>query len=219
MRLTWDLALLVGVLSLAACTPVQSHKYDAFFASQPRSILVLPVLNETTTVEAGAVVAATVARPLAERGYYVFPIYLSEVLLRDLGASEAGYAHQAQVERLREFFGTDAVMYVTVKDWGTKYLVFNASTDVEVNFVLRDARTGTTLWEHDEIVSQESSSGNSDPIGMLIAAAIGYALNQMIEPDYRPLAVQASTRAFGAPGEGLPLGPYHPGYGTDHEQY
>jgi hypothetical protein len=54
---------------------------------------------------------------------------------------------------------------------------------------------------------------------MLIAAAVTYAINQMIEIDYRPLALAANANAFGPLGTGLPAGPYHPDFGKDKAQY
>ncbi|MBI3767880.1 MAG: hypothetical protein HY271_05205 [Deltaproteobacteria bacterium] len=36
--------------------------------------------------------------------------------------------------------------------------------------------------------ARNSGDGGENPIGMLIAAAVTYAINQMVEIDYRPLA-------------------------------
>jgi hypothetical protein len=54
---------------------------------------------------------------------------------------------------------------------------------------------------------------------MLVAAAVTYAVDQMIEIDYRPLAQQANAQAFVMPGAGLPAGPYHPDFGKDKDRY
>jgi hypothetical protein len=54
---------------------------------------------------------------------------------------------------------------------------------------------------------------------MAIAAAVTYAVNEMVESEYRPLALQANAQAFFTPGTGLPAGPYHPGFGRDTSQY
>ena len=73
--------LVVCVALLLGCPP--RHDYTLFYAHQPRSIVVVPVLNDSPEVSAPAVFITTVSVPLAERGYYVFPVYLTEALLRD----------------------------------------------------------------------------------------------------------------------------------------
>jgi hypothetical protein len=121
-------------------------------------------------------------------------------------------------ERFRDLFGTDAVLFVTVKDWGNKYLVMDSSTVVELEFDLRDARTGRELWTSTEVV-QRSTGAGGDPLAALIGAALGYLLSEAFEMDYRPLARQAAWQAFNAPGDGLPAGPYSPQYGADRDRY
>ena len=207
---------LVAMLGLCACAA--KRNYDVFYAHQPRSILVVPVLNDTTEVNAPAVYMTTVTVPLAERGYYVFPIYLTDALLRDLGLPEAGLVHQLPPQRFFDLFGADAVLFVTIKDWSTKYLVVQSSTVVQLQYVLRDTRTGTVLWEHTQTVSRNSGQSN-DPIAMLVAAIIHYAIAEMTQVDYRPLAAQANSLAFVTAGSGLPAGPYHPQYGSDRDRF
>lgn len=115
-------------------------------------------------------------------------------------------------------FGADAVLFVTISDWSTRYIVVQSSTVVTVSFLLKDTRTGTTLWEGTQSVARNSGDAGN-PIATLIVAAVTYAVNQMVEIDYRPLAMTANAQAFGTPGVGLPAGPYHPDFGKDQCQY
>ena len=209
--------LALAVLLLGGCAAAR-RDYGAFYAHEPRSILVVPVLNETSEVSASAVFLTTVTVPLAERGYYVFPVYLTDALLRDLGLPEAGLVHQLPMERFRDLFGADAVLFVTIKDWSTKYVVVQSSTVVRVDYVLRDTRTGTDLWQHTEVVSQDSGQ-SQDPIAMLVSALVHYVVSEMTQVDFRPLAVRANTLAFTTPGAGLPAGPRHPEHGADRDRF
>ncbi|MFI5364602.1 MAG: DUF799 domain-containing protein [Candidatus Binatia bacterium] len=210
-----------ALFALAGCA-AKKH-YSDYFAHEPRSILVVPALNETTAVDAESVYMTTVTRPLAERGFYVFPVYLTESLFRDLGLPEAGLVHQLPLERFREDFGADAVLFVTIKGWSNKYVVLQSSTVVTVSFVLKDTRTGTVLWESTQSAARNSSNGGGGGVAglivMAIEAAATYAVNQMVDIDYRPLALQANTQAFVTPGVGLPAGPYHPDFGKDKDRY
>jgi hypothetical protein len=215
------LRLCVGVLlcALSGCA-YQEKDYSKLFESNPRSILVVPVRNDTTNLEAPEVVEAVVTRPLAERGYYVFPLILTDALFKDLGLSEAGHVQELKPQRFRELFGADAVLFVVVTDWGSKYLVMDAALVVDIDFTLYDTRSGEELWSSTQRVQQSTGGGaGGDPIAALIGAAIGYVLNETFEPDYRPLAAQAARQAFDAPRSGLPLGPYSPQHGADRAAY
>ena len=211
------LFVLSVLFALTGCAAKKD--YSAYYAHEPRSILVVPALNETTEVDAQSVYMTTVSRPLAERGFYVFPVHLTELLLRDLGLPEAGLVQQLPLERFREYFGADAVLFVTITDWSNKYIVVQSSTVVTVSFVLKDTRTGTVLWETTQSAQRDSGNGGGGLIGMLVAAAVTYAINQMTDIDYRPLALQANTLAFGIPGVGLPAGPYSPDFGKDKSRF
>lgn len=197
------------ILSLGACTAVPKQDQAILFRARlPRSIVVVPALNESTEVTAPAVFMASVTRPLAERGYYVFPVYLTEILLKDLGLSEAGHIHQMPTQRFLDLFGADAVLLITIKDWSTKYLVLQSSVVVDIEYVLKDTRTGEILWER-RLPIVHSSGGGSSLIGMAVSAAV-----HALTTDYRPLAEEANNLAF-LPPQGLPAGPYHPLYGRD----
>ncbi len=201
--------LLAGLLQ--GCIAPQHANLEAFNAHQPRSIVVAPVVNESPEVTANSVFITSITQPLAERGYYVFPVYLTDMILRDLGLVEAGHIHQLPTERFYELFGADAVLLITIKDWSTKYLGLVSSVAVSMEYILKDTKTGEVLWKNNQGYVQ--SSGGSDLISMAVSAAI----NALIT-DYLPLARQANFLAFQPP-KGLPAGPYHPQYQQDKDRF
>ena len=68
--------VLLLLLALVGCTKQVKYDYEAFRRSEPRSILVVPVANNTVEVLAGDLFLCTISEPLAERGYYVYPVNL-----------------------------------------------------------------------------------------------------------------------------------------------
>ena len=196
---------------LQGCVSPKPINLDAFYMHPPRSIVVVPVVNESPEVTANSVLITTITQPLAERGYYVFPVYLTDMILRDFGLVEAGHIQLLPAERFYEWFGADAVLFVTIKDWSTKYLVLASSVVVDMEYVLKDTRTGTVLWQNHQNYVQ--SSGGGDPIAMAVSAALNALLT-----DYLPLARQANFLAFQPP-KGLPAGPYHPEYQQDKTKF
>ncbi len=111
---------------LGGCAPTKSVDYSAFKQAKPRSILVLPPLNESPDVKATYSMLSQVTFPLAEAGYYVVPVALADETFRQNGLTSAGDVHQVSPAKLREIYGADAALYVTVSDYGTRYMVIRA---------------------------------------------------------------------------------------------
>ena len=131
---------------LGGCAPTKSVDYSAFKQAKPRSILVLPPLNESPDVKATYSMLSQVTFPLAEAGYYVVPVALADETFRQNGLTSAGDVHQVSPAKLREIYGADAALYVTVSDYGTRYMVISSATIVTASAKLVDLRSGTTLW-------------------------------------------------------------------------
>ncbi|MEW6017367.1 MAG: GNA1162 family protein [Pseudomonadota bacterium] len=203
-------ALVLGAL-LAGCATAPAPKdYSAFRAESPRSILVVPALNNTLNVPAPDFFLSTISRPFAERGYYVFPAHMVKRLMEDDGLADAGLVHSADATRLNRLFGCDSVLYVTIQQWDSKYVVLATQTTVKFDYALKSCKTGALLWEDSQSMvysPQASSSGN--PLADLIAQAMVAALEKGA-PNYMPLTVQANAQAAGTLGKGLPAGPYLP---------
>lgn len=60
------LVLIVAMVFISGCATVQKKDYSAFYAHRPRSIVVVPALNNTTEINAPLVFASTITAPLAE---------------------------------------------------------------------------------------------------------------------------------------------------------
>ena len=211
---------LVATLSgCATTTTPASYDYTAFRESNPRSVLIVPAVNNSVEVEAADFYLATITRPAAERGYYVFPVHMVKRILEDDGLGDASMVHNADTMKLAELFNADAVLYVTIEQWNAKYVVLNTVVTVEFAFLLKDGRTGETLWENQEI-RQYSSGQNSGGNGLagLVADAIAAGITKAA-PDYMPMSKQANAQAIAEARYGVPAGPYSPNYLLDMAQF
>jgi hypothetical protein len=198
-------AALAGAALAAGCATAPTRDYTKFVAAQPRSILVVPVMNKSVSLTAGDYFLTTIPIPIAERGYYVFPVNLVKRLLEDEGLSDPGLVHGADPSRLASLFGADAILYIAIEEWSAKYLLVQTNVTVGLSYVLKDGKTGTVIWEDHERVVQASDDAGAGLIGALINAAVTRA-----SPNYMPLARQANARAMKYPGPGFPAGPYRP---------
>lgn len=189
-------------------TPPPPKDYSKFNAAGIRSILVVPVVNNSVEISASDYFLSTVPIPIAENGYYVFPVNLVKRVLEDDGLSDANLVHSASTEKLCELFGADAALYIIINRWEAQYIVLSTQVTVELTYVLKHGVAGEEIWRDEETVvysPQGSSSGN--PLGDLIAMAIMAAITKA-NPNYIPLARQANQKAFAYPGPGFPHGPY-----------
>lgn len=210
---------ILAIASLAVlggcATPPATKNYTDFRAHDPHSILVIPVLNNTTSLTAQDYFLSTLSAPFAERGYYVFPAHMVKSLLEKEGLSDAGLVHKANPARFGQLFGCDAVLRVVINKWESRYVVLSTTTNVAFTYQLASCKDGSVLWEDVRELAYSPQAGyNSNPLAALIAAAVIAAIEKA-EPNYMPLASQANLAAASLPGTGLPSGPYLKDYKKD----
>ncbi|MHC4218657.1 MAG: DUF799 domain-containing protein [Planctomycetota bacterium] len=212
--------ILIVVVGLAGCgAPKKPTDYSAFNRHMPRSILVLPPVNRTASAKAPDLYLSTVTRPLAEQGYYVYPIAVVDRLMKENGAHTPGDMHRVSLGKLEEVFGADAVLYIGIEKWTTSYVGIATTTTVRINYQLFDIGTGEMLWQRTTTAGESSAAYTTgeDPFTMMFAVfmaqvqAIGAAVS---DPEVR-WARKANHLAFGNKDHGLLPGPRHPRHGTD----
>ena len=208
-------ASLVFALAIGGCaTPPPPRDYTAFKQAKPASILVLPPINETPDVLATPSVLAQLSHPLAESGFYVLPVSLVAETLLSNGMQSASDSHQIAPAKLREIFGADAVLYVTVKNYGTVYRVISSEAMVAMDARLVDLRSGQLLWQGSARASsaEQGSANQGGLIGLLVKAVVEQIANTVSERSH-PIAGIASQRLLtaGRPNGILP-GPRSPNY-------
>lgn len=203
------LVFLIGIIIFASgCASAPKKDYTKFNSANLHSILIVPVVNRSVNVDAPNYFLSTISIPVAEHGYYVFPVHMVKRILEDDGLSDADLVHSSSTEKLASLFGADAVLYIDIKRWDAKYILLSTTVTVELKYTIRDGKTGDVLWEDVRPV-QYSSSSNSG--GGSLAGLLVMAVNAAIEkaaPNYMPLAKQANAMAFTFPGPGIPPGPY-----------
>ncbi|HEY7139891.1 MAG TPA: GNA1162 family protein [Methylomirabilota bacterium] len=214
MKTAWlGIGLLAALGGLASgCATAKGYDYTNYRAYPPRSILVLPPVNEGTDVRATYGYLSTVTRPIAELGYYVFPVALVDQLFKENGMPTPGEMVQAPLGKIREIVGADAVLYITIKQYGTRFQLLASSTVVTAVARLVDTRTGTVLWQGR--LAAEEASGAS---GSILADVIGAVLTQVINQstDRAHGVAERANAQLAIKDRGLLHGPYSPKYGTE----
>jgi hypothetical protein len=199
---------LFAALGLQGCKSITPYDYTNFRAHPPRSILVLPPINESLAIEGTYGYLSTVTFPIAERGYYVFPVAVVDQFMKENGLPSAHEMQEAPLAKMAEVTGADAVLFLDLKEYDSKYHILNSVTRVEVLAKLVDTRTGILLWQGHGI-AEEASQGSSNIIASLVAAAVTQAINKNSDHAH-VVSRQANANLFYPDETGLPYGPYNP---------
>lgn len=202
------LAPILSIILFTGCGVTNSQItkieiYPKMYEKHPKSILVLPAKNTTTSVDATNNFSYTIAQPLAEKGYYVFPVHLVDSFFKSENLVNAEMIRNIPVQKLKEIFNPDAILYVDINAWDTGYSVISSNVDVGLSFSLVDANTGREIWQNNAYAySYEGLDGNNGIIGLLVSA-IATAINT--STDYTKLAHVANKAGVGV----LPYGIYN----------
>lgn len=198
---------ILAVLLLTACAGPVKKDMSAFEAAKPRSILVVPVVNRSLDVDAPNYVLATLPVPIAEKGYYVFPVNTAKMVLEQEGFYEGERIHQQPPQVLAKLFDADAVLYVTINRWDAQYAVITTTVTVDFSYRMV-SRDGTELWsENKQLRYQPENNNTGTPMGNLLTAVFNAAMTRA-KPNYMPLARQANHQVFNLGPNALPNGPY-----------
>ena len=205
---------IVAAMLLTGCVTTQTpYDYTAFRQSRPTSILVLPPLNNSPDVLATYSMLSQVTFPLAESGYYVFPVSLVDETFHQNGLNSPSEMHSVAPEKLRQIFGADTALYIEVKQYGTSYVVISSESRVTASARLVDLRTKQTIWQGSATASSaEGRSSGNGLVGMLVQAVVNQIVEDATNRSHQ-VAGTASYRllAAGRP-NGILYGPRSPKY-------
>ena len=204
-------ALMATMLVFTGCATKKADvDYSAFRQHPPKSILVIPPLNNTSDLRATYSVMSSTTLPLAEAGYYVFPMALVDQTFKENGLQNPGEMHQASPKKLNEIFGADAALYITITNYGAASALVGGNIVVTAQASLIDTRTGTTLWEGKASASDAEGKQNQNGlVGSLLQGIINQVANSVSDPGFRIGRIM-NQRLLNAGTRGLLPGPRSP---------
>lgn len=197
----------MALLFMGGCASKKSYDYSNFQKYSPRSILVLPPENQGTDIRGSYGFLSTVSRPIAEMGYYVFPVQIVDQFLKENGMPTPGDMHRVSLKKVEEIIGPDAVLYLALDAYGSEYQLINSQTKVSVRGRLVDTKSGVLLWEGSATASESSNNQSSSLLGAVIGAAVSQAVRSGLDRAHDVSKV-ASVDLFQTEGTGLLAGPY-----------
>jgi hypothetical protein len=210
-------ALMASLVMMGCATKSPPFDYTAYKESRPRSILVLPPVNNTPEVSASYSVLSYATQPLAEAGYYVMPVTLVAEAFKENGMTQPSDMHATSIDKLRKIFGADAALYVTINKYGTVYQVISSASVVSAEAKLIDLKTGKLLWTGAASASSEEGRNQQQGglVGLLVTAIVKQVMATALDQSHQVAGV-ATTRLMsaGTP-NGILYGPRSPNYSKD----
>jgi hypothetical protein len=164
----------------------------------PRSIAVLPVLNETVSLKAPEMFRPILLNMLSRKGYETPALAFIDGRLREKEIREAGQVNTLTPQELGNLLGADALLYAYVTEFSTTYLLAYACMTVGARFELKDAKTGEKLWESAHQVKESKLGLDQKSVGDTLQFAAGQS--------YAPYAQKVVDESF----QTLPNGPRAP---------
>ncbi len=199
-------------LILSGCA-VKPRDNTAFKEGIPKSILVLPPANESPDVRASESVYSQVTKPLAESGYYVFPVAVVSETFKSNGLAEPSDIQAVNLAKISEVFGPDAVLYLNVREYGTKYRIISSESRVTVDGKLLNAKNGKLLWSGTATASSsEQSSSGGGIVATLIQAAVKQIINSATNQSHKIASVTTHRLLNADSPNSIPHGPRSPRY-------
>lgn len=216
------LPVLAVAAMLAACAGPQkpaSYDYTAFRSAKPKSILVLPPLNETADVNATNGMLSQMTMPLAESGYYVMPVAEVAETFRQNGVTMPAEMQATSPKKLHEIFGADAALYTKVTQYGSVYQVVDANTVVAASAKLVSLGNGDVLWEGRASANGKELGnvdfGSGSIVGMLVQAAVKQVAHSLSDESQKVAGLTSEKLLSAGQPNGLLYGPHSPKYGSD----
>jgi hypothetical protein len=168
---------LLSILFIGCGAQQANFNYTTFKTHHPKSILILPPVNNTSDIKASDTVYSYTTFPLAESGYYVFPIPLVKQTFQQNGFSEASEIQNIPHSKLHEIFHADAVMYINVKSYGSTYNIISSNIVVTLEGKLVDLKTSSVLWSGTASANSSQNSSGGGLVGLLITSLVTQILN------------------------------------------
>lgn len=206
MRIILSMFIVLFFTGCVSTTTKEAAFPDMYGDTNRQAMLIVPVINETTAADAVDFLNATVAQPLANKGYYVLPVPIVSHIFKEAGVIDGNQLKGVPMASYKEKFGADSVLFIKLTNWETNYIVIAGNVTVGMEYVLMSTETNQILWSYKNTFVLDTSSSSGNIIADIIVTAVSTAAT-----DYVPVARRVHDNAVTT----LPVGKYHPKHMND----
>jgi hypothetical protein len=132
---------------VSSCSP--SYYSTAFckINLDKHTIAVLPFDNESVDFDATPIFRHAIYNYLSSRGFDMIPLDRVDKILAEQGVRQGGEVWGFTQAELGELLCADYILYGTVTEFNTKYILVYSSINVEGRFELYDTSSEEKVWE------------------------------------------------------------------------
>ena len=183
--------------------------YKGIYDTKPLTILIMPPINLSTHVDAKEYFHSTIHIPMADKGYYVIPPYVSMDILKRESAYDSELFIDGPLEKFREVFGADIAFFTVIHSWDKAPIA--GIVTVQVEYIFKSITTSEVLYSRKGKVKYNASV--STDVGGIFGALLDVALTaaNTAATNYSDVAMAANYYTL----QDLPAGKYSPDFGTD----
>ena len=199
--------LFVCTFAVTSCSTItRGSAYPKMYEQSPTSLLIMPPINNTNSVEAKEYYYTSLAMPLANKGYYVVSPFLAMDILQSESAYDSEMFIEGNLSPFKEVFGADAVLFTIINKWSKSTL--GSMISVEIEYILKSTTTNEVLFNRKGKLNVDTSikTGGNNALLDLAASALNTALTDK---------VVAARRCNVYVLTDLPEGKYAPNHGKD----
>lgn len=151
-----------------------------------RLVAVLPVSNQSKNMEASSLFRDKVLEAIYFKGYPKIPLnVIDEKLSKTFKDYQQPSVESVAPRTVGEMLGVDAVLYVSLQECDTSFVLLSAKTSVSATFDLRSARTNDSLWSTKYSVTERNFEITKERLRMkscqVFEPAMQEILNQVME--------------------------------------
>ena len=207
--------LVVVLIAVSSCTPTQQltkkEAYPNMYEEKPITLIVMPPINRSTHAEAKEWFLTTLAQPFANKGFYVFPTFLTTEILKNESAYDSENFLQGPLNTFNDVFGADAILFTSINEWDKSSIGSKVTVDLE--YILKSTKTNEVLWtKKGRMVYDTSVDTGIGGLWGIAADVVAGAINTAVT-SYVPIA--QSINVYVA--HDIPVGKYHEQYMLDQE--
>jgi hypothetical protein len=198
MRNTIYIIFAATVLLTSCVTPIKkSVAYKGMYSEKPLSVLLMPPINKTSNVEAKEYFHATLMVPLADKGFYIIPPFLSMEVLKRESAYDAELFINSSSAKFGEVFGADVALFTIIHRWEKKV----NKVIVEVEYIVKSTKTNEILYTRRGTIIKNTTTDTGNVLTSIAVTALKTAV-----ANYSDVAKACNAVTF----SDIPVGKYSP---------
>ena len=168
------ISISTAIIFLGSCSSMsnlkKSEAYKGFYSEEPTTVLLMPPINRSTNVEAKEFFHSTLHTPLADKGFYVIPPFLSMEILRKESAYDSENFLNTSLSKFGEVFGADMALFTIIHRWDKGF----SSVKVEVEYLIKSCKTNELIYTRRGTINYNTmtSSGAGGAFGAIANLAL-----------------------------------------------